>query len=294
MKTIVTHSGSFHADDVFAVATVLLSFPKNTKVEIIRTRDEDKIKSADYVVDVGRIYDPKQRRFDHHQREGAGKHENGILRASFGLVWEEYGKGISKSEEVFNIIKNKLVFYIDALDNGIEISKPLFNDLEPYTISDYFYSYWVDDNVSVEEIGRIFHRMVSMASNLLKREIRKAKNIIKDSKKVERFYKKAEDKRIIVLDKHYATKVLQDKPEPLIVVYPGMEAGRWYAKAVSSNEWSFESRILFPASWAGKTEQELAGVSGVRDAYFCHRNRFLAVAQSKEGAVALAKKALEA
>ena len=53
---IITHSGSYHADDVFAVATLTLLLGLN-KVEIVRTRDRDTIETGDYVVDVGGEYD---------------------------------------------------------------------------------------------------------------------------------------------------------------------------------------------------------------------------------------------
>ena len=87
-KKIVTHNSTFHADDVFAVATLLIIEPD---AEVIRTRDENIISSADYVVDVGQIYDKDKKRFDHHQLGGAGKRDDGIEYASFGLVWKEYG-----------------------------------------------------------------------------------------------------------------------------------------------------------------------------------------------------------
>ncbi|MEK7088001.1 MAG: MYG1 family protein, partial [Patescibacteria group bacterium] len=40
-------------------------------------------------------------------------------------------------------------------------------------------------------------------------------------------------------------------------------------------------------------DAKLAEVTGVPDAVFAHRNRFMAVARSKEGAIALAKLALQ-
>jgi uncharacterized UPF0160 family protein len=56
-----------------------------------------------------------------------------------------------------------------------------------------------------------------------------------------------------------------------------------------------------PAAWAGlrsvvdkpEGEKSLAEVSGVLDAVFCHKQLFIGGALSKEGAIALAKKALE-
>ncbi|MEX2010580.1 MAG: MYG1 family protein, partial [Parcubacteria group bacterium] len=50
MKTIATHSGMYHADDVFAVATLLMVYPD---AEVIRTRDMEKIQEAEIAVDVG-------------------------------------------------------------------------------------------------------------------------------------------------------------------------------------------------------------------------------------------------
>ena len=89
---IVTHSGSFHQDELFAVAALLFIFPD---AEVIRTRDDAVIKSADIAVDVGGIDDPNKERFDHHQEGGAGKRANGIPYASFGLVWKKYGEIIT-------------------------------------------------------------------------------------------------------------------------------------------------------------------------------------------------------
>jgi uncharacterized UPF0160 family protein len=50
--------------------------------------------------------------------------------------------------------------------------------------------------------------------------------------------------------------------------------------------------MLFPDSWAGKRDAELVKATGVADAIFCHNNRFMMVAGSKEGALALAELAL--
>ena len=76
MQKIITHSGSFHSDDIFAVATLQLHFGVEN-VEVIRTRDEEIIASGDIVVDVGGVYDAEKQRFDHHQN-GAPVRDNGI------------------------------------------------------------------------------------------------------------------------------------------------------------------------------------------------------------------------
>ena len=63
-KTVAVHSGNFHPDDVFAVAALAIYFGYIPKV--IRTRDQQVINKADYVLDVGRLYNPLTNRFDHH------------------------------------------------------------------------------------------------------------------------------------------------------------------------------------------------------------------------------------
>jgi uncharacterized UPF0160 family protein len=288
--TIVTHSGGFHADDVFAVATILLTLPSTEEISVIRSREKEVADSADYVVDVGGEYEPKRQRFDHHQEGGAGHHLNGIPYASFGLVWKEYGEKISGSSEISFGIEEKLVMFVDALDNGVNISEPIYEGVRQYTISDYLYSYWIDEHVTEEEIDEIFLKVVYMSRDLIVREIDKAKRIIEESLVVEEIYNKTEDKRFIILDTNLAWgKILVSKPEPLVVVYPSIDGLRWNAKVVRISLTSFDCRAYFPESWSGKIGEELAKLSGVSDAEFCHNARFLASAKTKEGAIKLAQ-----
>ena len=88
LMRVATHPGTFHADDVFAVAVLSLV---HDDLEIVRTRDDARVAAADVRVDLGGRSDPSTGDFDHHQRGGAGERENGIWYASFGLVWREFG-----------------------------------------------------------------------------------------------------------------------------------------------------------------------------------------------------------
>jgi uncharacterized UPF0160 family protein len=116
---IVTHSSKFHTDDIFAVATLILVLGEEN-IEVVRSRDPEVIKTGDYVVDVGGEYNLDTKRFDHHQKGGAGQRENGIPYASFGLVWKHFGTQVSGSEEVMKRIDQQLVQPVDAGDNGGE------------------------------------------------------------------------------------------------------------------------------------------------------------------------------
>ena len=50
MKRMAVHNGIFHADDVFGVALMQSIY---NDLEIIRTRDEELLKTCDIVSDVG-------------------------------------------------------------------------------------------------------------------------------------------------------------------------------------------------------------------------------------------------
>ena|SRR3989344_4004254 len=288
-KRIVTHSGNFHTDDIFAVATLLMVFPD---AEVVRSREAEVWKTADILVDVGGVYDPRSFKFDHHQIEGAGARKNSIPYASFGLVWKEFGEKVTGSEEALDIIDEKLAMPIDAIDNGVALSTPKFPGVREYTLYDYLNSYIDHEETDPDVLMEAFMKLVGVARDLLEREINIAKNIAKDTQEVTKIINETLDKRIIVLSTRAAwERVVAQFPEVVFVVYPRRE-GSWGVKGVAAGLGSFERKKFLPESWAGKQADELAFVTGVRDAIFCHRDRFLAGAKSKEGALKLAEIAL--
>ena len=56
---------------------------------------------------------------------------------------------------------------------------------------------------------------------------------------------------------------------------------------------SFETIKPFPKEWADLVNERLAKITNVKDAVFCHRGLFIAVAKSKEGAIRLTELALD-
>jgi len=289
---IATHNKHFHPDDVFAVAalSILLKEP----FSVVRTRNPLIIKSADYVVDVGGEYDAEKNRFDHHQKGGAGTREDGIPYASFGLVWKKYGASICGSEEIAGMIEKKIVEPTDAEDNGVDIIKPLFEGVYPYScfrvISSLNPTWKERDN----DRNKLFAKATQFAKELILRELEIARHFVEGREFVERAYDSAEDKRLIILDNEYSWKeVINNYKEPLFMIEPNFEAGTWEIIAVRSDINSFKNKKDMPASWGGKGDEELALETGVSDAVFCHRNLFIAAARSKEGAIKLVKMAIE-
>jgi uncharacterized UPF0160 family protein len=287
---LVTHNGSFHADDIFAASLLSLMLDKNGKTyEIVRTRDPEIINNGNYVFDVGGVYDPENNRFDHHQVGGAGKHENGIEYASFGLVWEKFGEEVCQSKEIASFLEKKIVAPIDANDNGVNIYD-LKGELSPYTIQDIFMCFmpsWKED----DDYDKPFLELVDFAKKIISREIQKTGDAFLAESLVRKDYENSVDKRLIILNGHYPWgEIIQSYSLPLYVVSP--KDDNWRLECVRKQKYSFENRKNLPESWGGLREEELQKITGVQDAIFCHRALFLAVAKSKEGAIKLAELAL--
>ena len=98
LKTIVTHSGTFHADEALAIA-MLRRLPAYQHHQIVRTRDPALIATGDIVVDVGGEYQPQKNWFDHHQRSFTENYSkkpqhSKIKLSSAGLVYKHFGQQV--------------------------------------------------------------------------------------------------------------------------------------------------------------------------------------------------------
>jgi uncharacterized UPF0160 family protein len=289
---IVTHSSKFHTDDIFAVATLMLVLG-DENIEVIRSRDMDIIKTGDYVVDVGEVYDPTINRFDHHQGGGAGKRENGIPYASFGLVWKHFGSKLCVNENIARKIDESIVQPIDANDNGfqfLESKVPNLYPLDSGFVTYIFSPTWKEDDVNINEA---FMQMVSYAKVFLKRAILVKTHTNEAESFVLEAYNNAVDKRIIELDERYPwEKVLSGFPEPVYVIYKKRIDNNWSIKCVPKDFFTYENRKKLPESWGGKSGEELTKVTGVEGSVFCHNARFMAVNKTKEGILKMAEIAL--
>lgn len=287
---IITHSDRFHADDVFAMAALRIFFGDKI-TQIVRTRDEEIIKTGDIVFDVGNVYDPETNRFDHHQAEGAGVRENGIPYASFGLVWKKWGREICGSEEAATIVDKKIVQSVDAGDNGYSIFDYKQEDVNLYTLNALVSSFgatWKEE----EKYDDVFLEVVDIAEKVLRREIKLAQDKVEAIPLVEEAYQKSEDKRIVLLEEYYPwNDVISSHDDVIYVVSPNKEKNMWRVNAVQTD--LFVNKKDLPNEWAGLRSEELERISGVSGALFCHRKLFMAAANNKEGAIQLAKKAIE-
>ena len=133
---IGTHDGTPHADDIFAVAIILLV---DSRYDVIRTRDKQLLQTADLRVDVGMKYEPPTD-FDHHMPDFNIVRPDGRPYASAGLVGHHFWSYIIEGSHVYERLDDKLLSSIDAVDCGIDTYTPI----SPYRVFDiqsYFAGY---------------------------------------------------------------------------------------------------------------------------------------------------------
>ena len=68
------------------------------------------------------------------------------------------------------------------------------------------------------------------------------------------------------------------------VLFPGTD-GSWRVIAIPPEPSSFAQKRSLPAAWAGLTDAALEAVTGIPGSVFCHKNRFIAVFKTRDGAV---------
>lgn len=290
---VATHDGFFHADEVFALAVLRIYFANTGKeMELIRTREQEVFDKCEMVIDVGNIYEPEKGRFDHHQKGKAGNHENGLPYAAFGLVWKYFGSTIT-SKEVAASIEQKLVTPIDALDNEMDLSTPIYEGIREYTNANIIAAIgraYGDDNLDAG-----FEKALEFAELVIRGEIKSAEAKAAGEMLVMEEILKQGEPKVLVLEKFYPwDRAVSKKKNIMMVVFPDKFTSRWCIQTIKDDPEKIESdRIKFPESWRGLVNEELATVCGVEDATFCHAGGFFGVAKTKEGAISMANKATE-
>jgi uncharacterized UPF0160 family protein len=289
---IATHDGSFHADEVFAIAALgLLGEP----LEVMRTRDRDALAEADLRVDVGFRDDASTGDFDHHQRGFDTARDNGVRYASFGLVWREYGARVCDGDqEVADAVDETLVQSVDANDTGQQLIKSLIDGVRLMTVNGIiggFNARW-DEVLTPEQERERFDAAVALAQGILAREVASAASSRHSHRIVREAIAAAADPRVVKLPVNVPWKqvLVPEAADALFVIYPKRQG--FGLEAVPRELGSFDNRRDLPATWGGLEGPDLVATTGVDDALFCHAKRFLAVARSRAGIEQLATLAL--
>ena len=138
IKTIYTHDGTFHCDEILAIALLRCA---GCHAPVVRTRIIPSICSSPTAlrIDVGMACDFFTS-FDHHQPNSPirtacynNDDKNTTRFSSAGLLWQTLGKELAeelfpdksdKQTRFFELIDRDLILPIDCHDNGIETAFP--------------------------------------------------------------------------------------------------------------------------------------------------------------------------
>ncbi len=289
---VLTHSGTFHADDVFA--SVVLEAALGPVV-LERSRDPGRIGAADLVFDVGGVYDPASRRYDHHMRDRPLR-EDGSPYSSVGLIWRDYGRAAlpalvpgfraEATEAVWRDIDRGLILAVDLADNGVAPVSPGHLSL----LIEAFNPLW--DSEADEDAA--FRTAAVTARGILERACAQAHAAARAAALVLEAARLSPDPRILVLDRKlpWEKAVFEGGLDRLLfVLYPNEDGSSWYCRTVPPEPGSFGQRLGLPDPWRGLSDEAFSRAAGIPDGLFCHPSGFICGARSRGSALALAEKA---
>lgn len=301
LTTLVTHSGGFHADEVLSTVILIRLYPT---AKVVRTRAPEWITPAEdrVVYDVGGLYDPEARIFDHHQRESPLR-EDGTPYSSFGLVWKHFGKDYLRSfdipeadlEEIHASFDRSFVLPVDQVDNGvvdtseagplssltlpglIETLNPVFDDSDPNSETRGFYA-------AVGIARQFLEARVGRSAAKRRAEVLAAEAV-----------RAAGESPILELPMGmpFRPAVVEAGADHLLFVVTPRNGGDWTLGGIRKYDESYAQRADLPAAWGGLSGVQLEEVSGVKGAKFCHKALFIAAASDRSAILQMAELAVE-
>lgn len=274
-RSLGTHNGSFHADEVTACALLLL-FDLIDKDKVIRTRDQEILDTCEFVCDVGGIYDPSKKRFDHHQVDYQGP------LSSAGMILLYLKDQNIITEKFFRFIKECLVHGVDLHDNGqmnLESGICTFSHI----ISNFMP---IEYSATPKELEKAFFQAVEFTLSHLKRMKKRYEYTYSCRKEVEENMENNStclffDKSLPWLENFFSLG--GEKHHARFVIMPS--SGHWKLRGIPpSLKQRMKVRTYLPEKWAGLHEEDLKKVTGISGAIFCHKGRFISIWETKEDA----------
>jgi len=275
-RSVGTHDGSFHADEVTACA-LLLTFDLIDRDKIFRTRDLKALAGYEYVCDVGGIYDPKILRFDHHQSEYTGD------LSSAGMIWLYMKERKIVDKITYDFFNNALILGIDAHDNGKSISERGICTFS-HVISNFVPPLY---DAPPEEQTKAFFEALDFATGHLKRLLTRFRYIRSCRSKVATSMEKKGKYLFFEEALPWMESFFEMGGETHPALFVLMPAnGHWKLRGIPPTlEERMKVRLPLPREWAGLLDDDLKRVSGIPGAIFCHKGRFISVWETKEDAL---------
>lgn len=304
---LVTHNGNFHYDEVLAT-TLLREIYEDA--EVIRTRNEEIIKTGDIVYDVGGVFNPDEKRFDHHQNTFVDTFspDHTTKLSSCGLIYKYYCDKLfekynfdrthSLYDEIKYKIYNEFFQYADALDNGVNI----FSKMIPRTLGDVVAGFNVyncksRDEEELEELqnSRFFEAQklvridfINYIEYIFNDYVPSYMNVCDEMEKVDgEIYitnLKVPPNLILTID-------LKLKKDLKYVIYKNKHAFRILALPVEKG--TFTTRVPLFEKWQGLRNEELSKKSGIEGCIFVHASGFTGGNKTLGGAIKMCEVSLE-
>ena len=274
-----THSGKFHADDVFSAALLLYL---NPEINIFRgNKVPDDFEGV--VFDIGRG------QYDHHQKDSRIR-ENGVPYAAFGLLWEALGEDIL-GEELAEKFDQSFVQPLDNNDNTGEKN-------ELASLIGNFNPGWD----SPRNNDQAFFQAVSVAGMILENKFERYRGNERADKRIEEILKEhelavssgkwaAEESKILILPEFVPCQKRLSETEIAFVIFPSNRGG--YCIQPQKKEYSLNYKCSFPVEWLGLENEELVQETGLASAGFCHKGGFLMTTGTLDDAVKACEISLE-
>ena len=306
LPTLVTHSGKFHCDEVFAFAVLRLALGLQAPGQdhiLIRTRNPEPIAAATIVWDVGSEFDPARNRFDHHQR-GAPIRADGTPFSSAGLIWQLYGEravaallgdASAFAPAIATQLDRSLVRRIDELDNGVSGTGTVQDDpLGLAALVGDFNPAWDSPDANGPTAGdAAFLAAATFADGVLRRLVETLRARHAAEAIVLAAHQAGDDPRILVLDRGMPWKgTVFDHHLPVLFTISPASNGNWMLDTMPPEPGSFDQRLPLPEAWAGAQVAAEQSAADPPAPVAPHTRRCAGPARTRDGALAMARKAL--
>ena len=275
-----THSGKFHADDVFSAALLLYLNPEITITRGNTVPDDYK----------GLVFDIGRGEYDHHQKDSRIR-ENGVPYAAFGLLWKALGAEILGEELAAKFDES----FVQPLDNNDNTGEK--NELA--TLIGNFNPGW-DSKGSNDQA---FFQAVSVAGMILENKFQRYRGNERADKRVEEVLEEhqkalkngdtpAENTNILVLPEFIPCQKRLSETSIAFVIFPSNRGG--YCIQPQKKEYSMNYKCSFPSQWLGLEGEELVATTGLESAIFCHKGGFLMTCGTLEDSLRACRSSLAA
>lgn len=275
-RSLGTHNGWFHADEITACA-LLLHFDLIDRDRIVRTRDLERLDTCEFVCDVGGVYDPKIKRFDHHQAD-----YNGDM-SSAGMILKYLRDENTIDEELYQYFRDYFVSGVDAHDIGaIEPTKGICTFsliIQNFKPAEY--------DADLEQKEQDFYTALGFTLDFIKRAKEHFLYQIQCRDIVKKSMDEGSDLLIFETSIPWVENFFHLGGETHPATFLIMPTGtHWKLRGIPPNlDERMKVREPLPEEWSGKIDEDLKKASGIEGAIFCHKGRFISIWETKEDAL---------